>query len=292
MQRFRLGIFTGFILILVVGGCGLADIRTELLLKEGETKELREKGRAIFNEMLAAHGGLERWRELKTMSFTATDQWSWLSSVLGAGWPENPQKLQFSFPLDSESVRVEFLEGEGVGQSYGVQHWAPYRSKDGAVEFEDSALGFYLKFFRSFMELPFYLADADVIYFAGEAEAAGKKYDRVFVAWRSFEPLQEFDQYVLWINQKTHLLDYAHVTVREWRDGATDWLWYTDYREVQGIKVPFMYSISATEPGPTVGHYSTQLKLESATFDRDFPTGYFFPDPTRKGEKGFRGFYP
>ena len=43
----------------------------------------------------------------------------------------------------------------------------------------------------------------------------GQIYELVFASWKSLEPSMEYDQYIIWINKKTGLIDRFDATGRD-----------------------------------------------------------------------------
>jgi hypothetical protein len=64
-------------------------------------------------------------------------------------------------------------------------------------------------------ELPIRIKEAPILKYAGTKEMEGITYDLVFATWDSLEPNKEFDQYLLYISQKTGFLTFASYTVRD-----------------------------------------------------------------------------
>ena len=61
--------------------------------------------------------------------------------------------------------------------------------------------------------MPFRFPSAGIISYAGETALGEVPYDLVFVSWNSPEPQEDFDQYIVRVNQQTKLVDYLRYTV-------------------------------------------------------------------------------
>ena len=88
--------------------------------------------------------------------------------------------------------------------------WATYKIKpSGDVEFkEDKTLKTLLPTIQYWFEFPFRIIESDIVTYAGEASLNGTDYDLVFTSWGKAEPQKKIDQYLIYINKETHLIDY------------------------------------------------------------------------------------
>jgi hypothetical protein len=274
---------------------GLADLRPEGF--DAESPAARERGRALLERAVARHGG-DAWARHETLTVTATDAWK----EPGPWWPQQNQRARFLQLLGTFTSRVTFLDGPEAGEVWGIQSWWPYKAPGEKAEavflVEDLPIQFYLPTLQYFNELPFRLARAPLVADLGPAELFGVEYDRVFVTWGSSEPHEDADQYVLWIKRSSGLVAKAHYTLREaarmsitpeeqrpmMRAGAAGTIHYGDYRDVDGVWLPFRQLVTLFGPqqaGPdpeAAGAWMHRLTLESATFDAA-PREALLPDP-------------
>ncbi|MEL7005100.1 MAG: hypothetical protein AAFN93_20525, partial [Bacteroidota bacterium] len=63
---------------------------------------------------------------------------------------------------------------------------------------------------------PFRVLQADIIQYAGTEEYNGITYDLVFATWDKQEPHKEHDQWLLYINPNTKMVDLVNATIREY----------------------------------------------------------------------------
>jgi len=287
----------GFALTL---GTGHADLRTETVRYPAPDSERR--GRELL-EQLAERHGLAAWKRRTTMEVVGRDSWP------GGGpwWPEATQRFRTQALLGSFTSRAELLDGRGRGELWGLQAWAPYRKSpaDRVPTFlsePDRAITFYLPTLQYFNELPFRLRSAPVVRDAGEAHHRGRGYQRVFVTWGGPEPRPEHDQYVLWIDQQTHLLSMVRYTLRDgvvwmprvqarlFRSVMLGTMHYEDYRDVDGVMLPFVQTVVLPPPEltryPLSEHFFHRIEVDEARFD-SVPRETLLPDPAR-GETGDR----
>jgi len=136
---------------------------------------------------------------------------------------------------------------------------------------DDRVLKFYLPALQYFDELPFRLLSAEFVAYAGDKTHHGKNYHLVFATWGSFAPNLQHDQYLLWINQETLLVEMCLYTVRDLLNWATGTIHFEDYREVQGVMFAFRQSVVLPRPEntayPLEKNFYHRLLFEEVKFD-------------------------
>lgn len=284
-QRWIQNAIPAALFAIFLSGC-LADIRPESI-KEGYGEADVEKGRALLHKAMARHGGLGRWKAHRTAEVTLTDDWrGFLLKTLFLPWPENKVPIKVQYLLGTNDSRGTFLEGSRKGETWGIQNWATYTQRPGEAPVfkKDKAIKFYMPTYQYFFELPFHLPFAGVVIYAGEDELAGQAYDVVFVSWNTDAPQAKIDQYLAYISRKTGLIDYLRYTVRDQFGFLVGNMQFTDYRDVQGIQVPFRQTVVDDDrpDGKKVMH---QVLYKSAAFGVDVPDEAFYPDPDRRAKK-------
>lgn len=271
--------------LFLFGGCGLADIRPATLIESGISADATRQGKELLGLATKAHGGLERWQAHKTAEVVFSDEWPGLiPRTFFMPWSGSKSSMRIHLLLGKDVSRLEFLEGDKRGEVWGLQNWATYRIAPGAqVEFEaDDTVKFWLPTVGYFFELPFRIGEADIIAFIGEHSFGGEKYDLVFASWKQAEPQKAIDQYVVWVNRKSRLVDYIQYTIRDMMASATGYMHYSDYRNVQGIMVPFQMT-AASEPG--AAEFLHKMVLTDVKFGVGVSEGFLFPDPEKRGAK-------
>lgn len=247
------------------------------------TPEAAAKGRELLERVAERHG-LKAFNNHTTMETVAADAWAGGSPW----WPEPVQRYRSQALLGTFSSRVELLDGPRRGEVWGLQAWAPYRRASLNAEplFLDKPapeIEFYLPTLQYFAELPFRLLEADVVLHAGTASHRGREYELLFVTWESPEPDPRLDQYVLWVDRQTLLIEMVRYTVREavalapesaraiYRTLALGTMHYHDYREVEGVWIPFVQTVTLPEPRlteyPLENNFFHRLVIEEARFD-------------------------
>ena len=203
-------------------------------------------------------------------------------------WPDATQKVKMQAILNTFTSRAELLNDGQKGKIWGIQAWAEYKQEnaEAAPAFApDDHIRFYLPTLQYFIELPFRALTAEHVAYMGERDYRGNTYDLVFVTWGTPEPHMAADQYVLWINRSTGLIDIVHYTVRDAFRFVTGSMYYGDYRDIQGVQVPFKQTVTMGGPDdaefPLDEHYMHQIILQRFSFDA-VPRAALLPDPQRE----------
>lgn len=297
-----IGIAIAVILLAGAGGTiwllsrGWADLRTDLLKDKPLNQELAERGRRMLEEAARAHG-LPALHTHRTFTVLARDKWA----SKGAWWPTPEQHFRADRLLGTFTSRVELLGGPRDGEIWGLQSWKAYKipAAGGRPVFgPDQAAEFYLPTLQYFDELPFRLLRAPIALYAGTGTYRGRTYQRVFVTWGSSKPHAQHDQYDVWINPTTGLIDVVRYTVREavkissfWmkplmRAYAAGTIHFENYRKVGGVQVPFLSTVTLATPEqtklPLDQHFFHRISVERATFD-EVESGSLIVDPSLPG---------
>ncbi len=269
---------------LFFSSCKIADIRTPLLLENGVTEDNAQKGKALLQQAWQAQG-FDKIQAVSTYEITARDHWPGLLGKMGNLWPDNDQSMRLRYAKGTFDGQVMFLEGKGKDEIAGQQAWNYYVKLPGQDLIfqpeQDARISFGLAAFQYFFELADRLRNVPTLSYAGEKQLEGNTYDLVFATWNSVEPTEEYDQYLLYLNQENHLLEFATYTVRDnYLPGAANLyatIRFSDFREINGFKVPFHQEVYLNGPGER-GDYTHRLQVESFQFD-SFDKQELYPRP-------------
>ena len=234
------------------------------------TPAMEADGRRLLARMQDAHGGLDRFMQLRTTRVAFRDVWpSALMARFGSPWEPDDGRLAMRFANASDDPELVFLDGPRAGTRWGVIDGAPYTETlvGERTEAPTAAFRMTLEAYEYFFELPFRIDEATVVAHAGTRALDGKTYDLVYATWHTAEPQLHLDQYVLWIDRETRLLSYAEHTVRDAFKAVTSTMHFEDFRPVAGLTLPFRMT-AGPDPGET-GDVMHRLEVES----------YFFGEP-------------
>lgn len=226
--------------LLVLNACKIADISQPTELHPQKSEQIANE---ILDQVLEAQG-FDVLKENNLYQARVTDDWKGFLGKMAKLWPDPNTQFQFRYNFNTFDGNAELLSGEKKGDLIGVQGWQYYEKPAGSGEVakaEARTMEFGIVVLHYFIELPYRLRNAPMKRYYGERELKGQKYDLVFVSWGSEEASEEFDQYILWINQESHLLDYCIYTLRDNGNPLTRHKYgsiaYLDYWEVDGFKV-------------------------------------------------------
>lgn len=259
---------------ILLTGC-MANIQPKLVKKNPNSEKLEKKGKAILKKAHDAHG-VDNLLRHDVYQFVTIDDWKGPLAGMGKLWPEKNTKMEFKYAINTFDARVKFLSGSRINQSVGLQSWKFYEGEGDSTNFNvehDERLTFGLAAFQYFSELTGRLENAEIIRYGGEKEFKNVKYDLVFVTWKQEDAHKEFDQYLLYINKTTNLIDYATYTIRDnylHLPGTKIFygtIGFSNFKDVDGYKVPFTQSIFLFGPKKQNSKYLHQLNIESFSFD-------------------------
>ena len=194
---------------------------------------------------------------------------------------QSGQKLSLLLKPGQVDARLTFLDGQWKGKSWGIQKGAAYQVDDtGTLTWKrDRTIEFHVPGYRYFFFMPYYLSEARLITYAGERKLHGHTYDLVYSTWGKWTPQKNVDQYLLWINRETSMIDFVQSTVREMFARSIVTLSLSDYRKVHGIKMPFSLTVLENIKILDAGMHQMKL-LEVEQVEGDV-SGLLFPAPGR-----------
>jgi len=270
------------ILLLGLGSCKLADIRTTTLKKGESTKE---NGRTLLEESINTMG-YNNLQNFENYSVKSVFNWKPLWSMMPMNaLPGNKNKeIEFHFSTNSFDGRVDYLEGRKKGDYHGLQSWQSYQSvNEKPVKFEkDKRRSWGLASYHYMIEAPVRLLNAPIIKYAGTKSMYGKEYDLVFASWGSEKANKQHDQWLVYINKETKFIDLTQLTIRDFflpfpRNMAHGTVQYLSRTNVDGIHLPSEVSIQLLKPKKQK-KYVYKFELYDYQFD-NLKQDNLYPNP-------------
>lgn len=274
--------------ILVASAC-LQDVRPPEL-RGGIDSARATRGARALEATTNRLGGLDRWRKLGDAEAGLTIRfhsrfWEWVANI----WPRLPQSTRFYWVTGRDDVRADLLEAGRVSETWGVQNWVAYSGAPGEpLRFEkNEQVNFLLPTIKFFLSAPFLLSKGEILADAGEENIHGRLYRRIFVTWTGAAPRPDFDQYLIYVNARTGLVDYLHFTVREKNPFAYCTTVLENYREVNGVRFPtliknhFQTAVRAASPD----NLSFSIEVDSLRFGRPRTASFYVPNPGLRAAK-------
>ena len=264
--------------LIALSGCKIADIRPASLKNITYSEEQEKKGRKILKRVVET-AGFSKLSEHKVYEYTGRDDWPGFLGKQTTLWPDNKKLMRFQFSFNTFDGSVEFLEGESAGLKAGLQSWQYYEEENDSVSFKNEPnkkYAFGLTAFHYFTELPYRLLHAPLVQYVGKKTYQKKEYELVFVTWETLDPHPDFDQYLLWINPETSLIDYCVYTLRDNKNPIIRKFYgsiaYLDYRDVDGVILPYQYRVFTNDNVFKEGDYFHELVIEEyllGSFDEE-----------------------
>lgn len=225
--------------------CKIADISipNNLPLQHSEQLALQKLDAVIEAQ------GFAQLEVAQTYQCIVTDHWPGLIGGLVKLWPDKTARLAFKFSYGTFDGQATFQGGKRAGDIIGLQAWHYYEKLQEETKFQllpqekkAKKLAFGLAALHYFIELPYRLRNAEVHRDYGTEVIRGINYDRVFASWKAETPQADYDQYILYINPSTQLVDYCLFTLRDNKSPFTrnkyGSIAYLDYENVNGFMVP------------------------------------------------------
>lgn len=266
------------------------DLLPDSLAGDENASESEAKGKAILANAWKAHG-VDSFNTHKVYQMIAVDTWQGPMAGIGKLWPQKISKLAFKYAPNTFDAQVKFLDGKKEGFVAGLQAWKYYEKPvDGEISFDvadNERFRFGMAAYQYFTEMVGRLSHAEIVRYAGEKEFNGKQYDLVFATWGSLEGNDQSDQYLLYINKESDILEYVTYTIRDnylKMPGAGMFygsMGFSDFHDIDGFKVPFTQSAFMNGPSKDNGDNLHQLKLESFSFD-GFELSELYPEASIK----------
>ncbi|MFT4601343.1 MAG: hypothetical protein ACI857_001523, partial [Arenicella sp.] len=195
------------------------------------------------------------------------------------------------YVVNSFDGQVTFNDGKTKDEIAGIQSWKYYEKVDtGKYDFEvknNKSQVFGIAAFQYFTEIVGRMSNAEIIRYAGEKEFNGTNYDLVYATWKTEAAHKEVDQYILYFNKTTKMLDYASYTLRDnyLKIPGSGMMYgsiaFTDYKKIDGYMVPHTQSVFLMKPEEKLKKYIHRLTIDSFSFD-GFDKGELYPDKTIK----------
>lgn len=254
----RLSTFFFLVLISVISGCSLYDLRPEIMTKESFTEANQARAKELISQSASYHG----WDSISESNITTTysDEWpGFFMRTFFRPWPSNSVDLKHSFGTkDLFTSSVELLDGKNKGEIWGLENNKAYKIKDGKKEFmKNDDISFYLPAYQYFIQLSVWSQDIPLVAYIGEQKVKNTNYHVVFGSWNTFEPQKEVDQYLFYFEKKTKRLDIVAYTIRDAMASAHGANFYSDFRKVDGLRIPFKQTITEDVDSDDVVHVLT-----------------------------------
>ena len=237
-----------------LNGCA-SDLRSRSFRKKSIDTESVEKGRALLHKAARAHW-LDSWNNFETTDVVIQHHFKGMGRVAVA----LPAKvtLLYQYVNKTFDVKATILNSRKKGEIWGVVRDTTYiiqNEGENAKWKQKFSVSFFLKTMHYFTSYYFRILEAPIVGFIGEEERNGVAYDLVFATWGEKQPNKEMDQYILWINRETGLIEHTQFTVRDmpgsFMKGTVS---NEDFRNIDGVIIPFKQTEKLSLDGKSFFH--------------------------------------
>lgn len=280
----KLNIFSKllFLVVFALSSCKTVDIRTDYAM-ESNTSSNVNKGKTLLKQAYLDMG-YDKLEKTTNYEVNSLFKWKFPWSIMPMNaLPGNKGKdIRFRFSTNDFNGQVTYLEGRKKGKTYGLQSWQDYRFKmeKDLKSKKSKRYNWGLATYHYVIEAPMRLLGADIIRFAGEKEFNGKQYNLVYATWGQDAPHKEHDQWLVYINKQTGMIDLTEITINDFflpmppgMKGATI---QTERKLTSnGSYLPSFVTIQLGEPKSPEKHVYT-FELNDYEFDA-FPKEELFP---------------
>ncbi|WP_298541883.1 hypothetical protein [uncultured Aquimarina sp.] len=231
--------------------CKTVDLRTDTIMEASSTeKEIQVKKGYQFLEAAWKAQGMDKLESHKNYEFTGLESWRSMMGKMANPWRVNNVNLTFRYAINTFDGRVEIASGKDAGEFFGLQSWEYYEgNKATPANFDlkkDKKRAFAVPTFHYFMELPNRLMQAPIKEYAGSDTILGQEYEMVIVTWGDdSEPTKEHDQYLVYINKDTKLIEIVSYSAHEGylpgKHSLFGSIRYSDFKNIEGILIPMKH---------------------------------------------------
>ena len=236
MIQFIFKLIAGTIFILGITGTylstyGIADLRKNVTIES----ESSQKAKALLEDCAAAHGQ-SAWENIETYQLEIEDEFYPPMGEYSHPFEEDSINMMLTYVPNTFTGQMRFLSSRRMGRIWGMQGWHSYWiNSKGRVKFTDSEnIKFWLPTYQYFFEFPFRILNADTFAYVGEDYVKDQLCDGILVSWNTLEPQKNIDQYIVWINQETKLIEKLDYTIRDAYNFLTGAIYYEDYKYFEG----------------------------------------------------------
>ena len=256
-------------LIMVLSSSCLSDLRTKQFRDESNySEENRQKGMEILDRFAATCGATE-WKNIQVYEVDFTDDFFGLKGKLANPYAEKSNRFRLRYVPGQALGELKFTIGKQKSFRWAYQEDQQYTlnpTETKAVAKKNKKIKFWLPTYQYFVEFPFRIRDAELIYYMEERKYGLNMYDLVFVSWRSPKPQKTLDQYIIWVNRSTGFADKIQYTIRDQSGILKGTAIIDEYRNYNGIFLPRIWKVYLNEKSTRPLHIMRLLNLRTNSF--------------------------
>lgn len=207
------------------------------------------EGRVLLSQVVAAYGGQDTWRSTLSAKFVLFEDW--YGNTERSQWKADPQKLLVEIRPFSDQGSMLLMNGNDGGMNYSLTDTSFYElvPRGNPVRSSREVYEEKLRTNLYWFEFPFRIAQAQIVGYGGTIAVDEKTYELVYCTWGNANAQASTDQYLLYIDPDTHLIDYVHYTNRSKYIFISLTAQYLDFHTINGITIPHQQRIRLGSPG-------------------------------------------
>ncbi len=203
--------------VFVISSCKTVDIRTDYALQNNTPSDIEKGKKLLKNAYLEM--GYDKFENTTNYEVSSLFKWKfpWTMMPMNALPGNKGKNIRFRFSTNDFNGQVTYLDGRKKGKTYGLQSWKDYRftKKEDFKTRKSKRYNWGLATYHYVIEAPMRLLGADIIRYAGEKEFNGNQYDVVYATWKQDAPHKEHDQWLVYINKHTGMIDLTEITIND-----------------------------------------------------------------------------
>ncbi len=274
----RAGLAAVAFLVLAATGCSSA--RPQLPRSPQERHAMREKGAAMIDSLVAAHGGMAAWGAVREMTFRGSDEWQGPWARVLSPWPVERAAGENRFRVHEGLGRVAIVTDEGT-LTYGTGRagsWALLRGEPSPRARDEQSASYVVAWHGFLAGLPFRFKESGAVaHYLGRAhrkyQNSSQEFDEVLVSYPPEGDTWPDDWFVVRMDPNTHEMRTLSYTTTHRSQGFLETTCeFGDYVTLEGLRIPTRRTCFVSAPVEAPLHTWTLADLR---FNQVSPDSYF-----------------
>ena len=251
-RSFRLLLIAG--LALLASACSSA--KPALPTSPQARAAMREKGAALIDSLVAAHGGMENWNKVVEMTFRGKDEWKAPMDRVLNPWPVESVSGENRFRVHEGLGRIQFVTDRGT-LTYGIGKSGPWALLRGEIspDVKDERNASYVVAWTNFLAgVPFrFKENGAVAHYLGRAHRVYQnqsvEFDEVLVTYPPEGDVWPDDWFIVRIDPTTHELRTMTYTTKNRASTTFETTCeFSNVVTIEGLKIPTKRVCLLTSP--------------------------------------------
>lgn len=259
---------------------GCSSAKPGLPSKPQDRAVMRQRGAALIDSLVMAHGGMERWNQVVEMTFRGTDDWKPPVDKLLNPWPVERAAGENRFRVHDGLGRIQIVTDRGT-LTYGIGKagpWALLRGEPSPEASDERTASYVVAWHNYLAGIPFRFKEyGAVAHYLGRVHRVYQnrlvEFDEVLVTYPPEGDVWPDDWFVVRIDPASHELRTMTYTTKNRSSAIFEST--TEFSKnvtVEGLKIPTLRVSMVTSPIERELH---TWELVDVRFNQLSPDGYF-----------------